>query len=408
MGAEKTVIAGDREESWRAVRRATEALCAPLQVEDHCAQPTEEASPPKWHLAHTTWFLEEFLLSRYRKDYRTFDDTFAFLFNSYYESVGPRAEKSRRGCYSRPTVGRVLAYRHAVNDRMEELFASREYRDAQEPGDLVELGIHHEQQHQELLLTDIKAILHCNPSRPAYTEAAGCRHPGNPSAQEAAAPRWIEFPAGLHSIGWSGNGFSFDNERPRHRQFLRGFRIRDHLISNGEYLEFIQAGGYRRPDLWLSDGWRLSQREGWRAPLYWEGSGAAWSEYTLGGMAPLDPARPVCHVSYFEADAFARWRGSRLPAEAEWETACRHGDAALRQMHGALWQWTASAYLPYPGFRPLPGAVGEYNGKFMMDQMVLRGGSCATPSGHIRNTYRNFFPARTRWQFTGIRLAEDA
>jgi ergothioneine biosynthesis protein EgtB len=408
---------GDRVGALWAARRATEALCRPLTTEDHVVQPWEAVSPPKWHLAHTTWFFETFLLGKYQPGYRAADAAYAFLFNSYYESIGRRAEKGKRGCYSRPTVAEVCAYRRAVDEKLGELLAAPAGRNPDVEG-LVELGIHHEQQHQELLVADIKAILHFNPSRPDYPQGIDLFHPKpaltdavtDPGDGSAAAlpPRWIGFPAGLREIGWLGNGFSFDNERPRHPEFVRGFRLEDRLVSNARYLEFVRAGGYSRPELWLSQGWRLVQQEGWNAPLYWEETDGYWSEYTLGGSRPLNPDLPVCHVSLFEADAFARWRRARLPTEAEWETACLSGNPGLRQMQGELWQWTASAYLPYPGFRAFPGAVGEYNGKFMMDQMVLRGGSCATPAGHFRPTYRNFFPAATRWQFSGIRLAEDA
>ncbi|MDB5048743.1 MAG: ergothioneine biosynthesis protein EgtB [Fibrobacteres bacterium] len=409
---------GNRLDALLAARRATEALCAPLRTEDHVVQPREAVSPPKWHLAHTTWFFETFLLGRYQPGYHPAAAEYAFLFNSYYESVGSRAEKGERGSYSRPTVREVLAYRRRVDESLGDLLASPLARNPDVEG-LVELGIHHEQQHQELLVTDIKAILHFNPSRPAYLEGSTEFHPrpakpeSNPasaiglSSPPAPKPRWIAFPSGLREIGWHGGGFSFDNERPRHPVFVAGFRLEDRLVTNAGYLEFIRAEGYSRPEFWLSEGWRLARQEGWKAPLYWEEIDGRWSEYTLGGTRPLDPDSPVCHVSHFEADAFARWRRARLPTEAEWETACIAGDAGLLQMTGELWQWTASAYLPYPGFRPFPGAVGEYNGKFMMDQMVLRGGSCATPAGHLRPTYRNFFPAATRWQFSGIRLAED-
>jgi ergothioneine biosynthesis protein EgtB len=388
-----------------AARRATESLCLPLAVEDHVVQPEESVSPPKWHLAHTTWFFENFLLGKYQAGYRPKDPAYAFLFNSYYESAGGRAEKGKRGCYSRPSVEDVYRYRRDVDADVAALLASPAGSNPDLAG-LVELGIHHEQQHQELLATDIKRILHFNPSRPAY---AGSGPHGGPSG--SVSSRWVGIPEGLRDIGWSGDAFSFDNERPRHKVWVGAFRIQDGLVSNGRYLEFIRDGGYSRADLWLSEGWRVLHQEGWTAPMYWErsgGGGDGWSEYTLAGMRALDPDAPVCHVSFFEADAFARWSGARLPTEAEWETACLNGAPDLRGMLGGLWQWTASAYLAYPGFKAFPGAVGEYNGKFMMDQMVLRGGSWASPAGHVRPTYRNFFPAATRWQFSGIRLAEDA
>lgn len=384
-----------------AARKATEAICRPLALEDYVVQPEECVSPPKWHLAHTTWFFETFVLGRFRPGLRTRRPDYDFLFNSYYEAAGPRADKARRGGYSRPTVEAVYAYRREVDEALLEMLASPHTAD-READALIELGIRHEGQHQELLAMDIKRIFHFNPSRPD----AGELHAFHPLAAEGKA-RWIDVPGGMRDIGWNGDGFSFDNEKPRHRVFLRDFRIQDRLVSNGRYLEFIRDGGYSRPELWLSDGWRAVNENGWRAPLYWEEQDGRRCEFTLRGMVPLDGNSPVCHVSYYEADAFARWSGGRLPTEAEWETACALEGAKPGQMLGVLWQWTASAYLPYPGFRPLAGAVGEYNGKFMVDQMVLRGGSCATPSGHLRPTYRNFFPAASRWQFGGIRLAED-
>ena len=417
-------------ERWRAARRETEALCLALEVEDYCVQPEEDVSPPKWHLAHTTWFFETFLLGKHLPGYRPRDPSYAFLFNSYYEAAGARAPRGKRGDYSRPTVAEVYAYRKQVDAALEDFLGSPAGNWAEIGGpraeirDLIELGLNHEQQHQELLLTDIKRILHFNPSRPAYRT-----RPKKGSLADVP-PSWVEVEGGLKDIGWEGKGFAFDNEKPRHKHFLVPFRIEDRAVSNSRYLAFIADGGYDRPDLWLSEGWRISREGGWRAPLYWEWDGAGWSEYTLEGLRPLRMAAPVCHVSYFEADAFARWSGARLPTEQEWEVASRlagleslrrgsfaeegalHPDPASAsagfplQMLGDVWEWTASAYLPYPGFRPFPGAVGEYNGKFMMDQMVLRGGSCATPRSHIRNTYRNFFPAGARWQFSGIRLAE--
>lgn len=410
---------------YRRLRRATERLCETLEPEDQAVQPWEWVSPPKWHLAHTAWFFETFLLERRLPGYRPFDPHYAFLFNSYYEALGSRAEKGRRGAYSRPTVAEVLRYRHLVDMAMEDLLGPERSGDAETEA-LLELGLHHEQQHQELLLCDIKSILYQNPSRPAYryrpaggmpygdglASRATLSAPGTASVQGAgpagsgsqgASGEWIVLPGGLAEIGWDGEGFAFDNERPRHTVFLRDFLIARRPVDNAQYAAFIEDGGYARPELWLSDGWKTAQKEGWSAPLYWERQGGgAWFEYGWEGLLPLDPGAPVRHVSYYEADAFARWRGARLPAEAEWETAA--GRLADR---GRNWEWTASAYLPYPGFRPFPGAVGEYNGKFMVDQMVLRGGSEATPAGHLRDTYRNFFPASTRWQFAGIRLARD-
>lgn len=388
------------------VRKATEALCRPLAREDHLAQPFEWVSPPKWHLAHTAWFFETFLLLPHLKGYTAFDPHYGFLFNSYYESLGERAEKSRRSTYSRPTLDEVMRYRHLVDMALEDLLATDTGR-LPEVAALVELGLHHEQQHQELLLADIKAILHANPSRPAYLPPSVVVPAQDWVARVGADDPWVEFPEVPAHVGWSGEGFAFDNERPRHRVFLSPFRIARRPTTNGQYLRFIEEGGYTRPGLWLSDGWQRVKQEGWRAPLYWERApdSGRWLEYGWDGLQPLDLDAPVRHVSYYEADAFARWSGARLPNESEWEVAAASPEGL--EGTGLDWEWTASAYLPYPGYRPWAGAAGEYNGKFMIDQMVLRGGSVATPAGHLRPTYRNFFHASTRWQFSGIRLARD-
>lgn len=391
-------------ERYRNIRQATLDLCAPLAPEDMAVQPWEWVSPPKWHLAHATWFFEAMLLGRFRPGYATYDPHFAFLFNSYYEALGPRAGKARRGAYSRPTSAEVLRYRARVDAAMEDWLVAGQGMDG-EPAALAELGLQHEQQHQELLLCDIKSILHQNPSRPAY-RAIGA---GSPEAaagiSDPVSGGWLEVAGGVREIGWDGEGFAFDNEGPRHAVYLRDCLLAREPVTNGDFAAFIADGGYRRPELWLSDGWAAAFREGWEAPLYWErdgGTSGPWLEYGWTGLMPLDPAQPVRHVCYFEADAYARWRGARLPTEAEWEAAS--GSLGGR---GRNWEWTASAYLPYPGYRPYAGALSEYNGKFMVDQMVLRGGSEATPPGHVRPTYRNFFPASARWQFTGIRLARD-
>lgn len=394
--------------SYRSIRRATEDITGPLQVEDYCIQPCEEVSPPKWHLGHTTWFFETLVLIPRLRGYRPYDPRFQYLFNSYYEGLGGHARQSRRGTYSRPTVEEVLRYRRLVDIALEDFLGTWDGW-ADEAADLVELGLHHEQQHQELLLTDIKAILHENPCRPAYrrdaVDKADDRSPAPPGEDDG----WLEVPGGVREMGWKGEGFAFDNEKPRHAVLLRDFRIARRPVPNFRWLAFMEDGGYRRPGLWTSDGWECVQREGWRAPRYWEpdpGSRGDWKEFTYAGMAPVDPDAPVRHVSWYEADAFARWAGARLPTEAEWEAAAGASDAGLPGQ-GRVWEWTASAYLPYPGFRPLPGAASEYNGKFMCNRMVLRGGSSATPAGHARPTYRNFFAADARWQFSGLRLAGD-
>lgn len=375
---------------YHEVRRRTEALAAPLSVEDQGAQPVANVSPPKWHLAHTTWYFETFVLQPFLAGYRTFDPHFSFLFNSYYEGVGVRVRRDRRGTLTRPTVDRVYDYRRAVDEAVGSML---ERGLAPEVEKLAELGLHHEQQHQELLVTDLKYILGTQPTHPAY---------GGPIEESffGGEPRWLEIPEGVHDIGFDGAGFSFDNERPRHRVYLNGGRIRTTLVRNEEYLEFVRAGGYRDFRHWHADGWAWVNREGIEAPLYWRPDADRWLEYTLHGLRPLDPDDAVCHVSFYEAAAFAAWRGLRLPTEQEWEV------LADELGHGGRWEWTDSAYLPYPGFAPEPGAVGEYNGKFMVNQMVLRGYSVATPPGHERRTYRNFFYPHERWQYTGIRLAE--
>ena len=405
------------------VRGLSETLASPLSPEDQQVQSMPDVSPTKWHLAHVTWFFETFLLSPYLPGYEPFDPAFGYLFNSYYEGVGARHPRPDRGLLSRPPVSEVIAYRAHVDGAMVRLFETLSDDAWAEPAELIELGLNHEQQHQELLLMDIKHVLSRNPLRPAY-------RPRN-AREAAAAPEmgWVEQEGGLGRLGDEGTGFAFDNERPRHRVVLEDFRLADRAVTNGEYRAFVEDGGYRDPLLWLADGWATVQAEGWEAPLYWRETDGERSEFTLAGEVPLDHDAPVCHVSHYEAAAYATWAGKRLPTEAEWEAAAPgvdeenanllaadrlhpaaangNGRSATRQMIGDVWEWTASPYVAYPGFRTSPGAVGEYNGKFMSNQMVLRGGCCATPPGHIRATYRNFFYPHQRWPFTGIRLAED-
>ena len=406
------------------VRHLSVAMIDGLTPEDCMIQSMPDASPIKWHLAHLTWFFETFVLEpSLGADHVPFDLAFRVLFNSYYVGVGERHPRAERGLISRPSLERVLAYRQAVDERVAALMGSRALSDAML--DVVELGLHHEHQHQELMLTDLKHHLWKNPMRPVYRDADALLDRGVP------AMTFMERPEGVAQIGAGDTGFAFDNERPRHRVWLAPFGIASRTVTCGEYLDFIDDGGYDRPELWLSEGWDFRTREGWRAPLYWEQDpDGRWTQFTLNGMQKLAHDEPVCHVSYFEADAYARWVGARLPTEAEWECAAaalggdvpgdshlydgthvhprRADDDAAPHLYGDTWQWTQSAYLPYPGFETAPGAVGEYNGKFMINQMVLRGGSCATPVGHLRASYRNFFPAQTRWQFSGIRLARNA
>jgi ergothioneine biosynthesis protein EgtB len=405
------------DDSYVAVRARSQALAAPLSPEDACVQSMPDASPAKWHLAHTTWFFEQFVLAGRLPGYRVFNDRFAYLFNSYYFTVGQMHLRPRRGLVTRPSLDEVRAYRAHVDAAMTRLLEA-------EAGDpelhqLVTLGLNHEQQHQELMLTDIKHLLAQNPLLPAYGELPP------PDTGEAPGLEWLRGPSGIVEAGHAGGTFAFDNETPRHRTLLREHLLASRPVTNGEYLEFIRDGGYRNTALWLSDGWSAVMAEGWERPLYWQED--LEHVFTLGGVRPLDPAAPVAHLSYFEADAFARWAGARLPTEFEWETAAAREapagnfvdsgflepqpaipGAGLRQLYGDVWEWTASPYAPYPGFRPLAGSLGEYNGKFMCSQMVLRGGSCATPAGHIRPTYRNFFYPAQRWQFSGLRLAKDA
>jgi ergothioneine biosynthesis protein EgtB len=407
---------------YRSVRGQTARLAQPLSPEDQVIQSMADASPTKWHLAHTSWFFETFLLRDHLPGYRLFNEDYPYLFNSYYEAEGPRHARPHRGMLSRPPLAEVLDYRAHVDRAMLELAGPRlDGARAPSLNGLLELGLNHEQQHQELLLMDIKHALSCNPLRPAY---------GSPPAAVAvsASPASLEMvnvSGGLLEVGHQGPGFCFDNEMPRHRVWLNDFRMASRTVTNGEYLEFIVDGGYRDPRLWLSDGWQAVQDEGWSAPLYWYRDDGEWMQFTLHGPAPPAAADPVVHVSYYEADAFARWAGRRLPTEAEWEVAARErgkdgsfadsrrfhprasSGTGLQHMLGEVWEWTASPYSPYPGFRPARGAVGEYNGKFMVNQYVLRGGSCVTPPGHVRPSYRNFFYPGQRWMFGGIRLAED-
>ncbi|MGH8296469.1 MAG: ergothioneine biosynthesis protein EgtB [Steroidobacteraceae bacterium] len=408
----------DALKRYLGVRAATVELCAPLAIEDYVVQSMPDASPAKWHLAHTSWFFEEFVLACAVADYRAYAEPYGYLFNSYYNSVGPMHCRGARGLLSRPTVAEVMAYRAGVDERVASLLDAGSL-----PGALqgaLTLGLEHERQHQELLLTDIKHLFSLNPLLPAYRERPR-RRPA-----PAAPLHYLRFEGGLAAVGHSGTGFCFDNELPRHQVLVTPFRLANRPVTNGEYLEFVRAGGYEDARLWLSDGWALARREGWRRPLYW--SPSLEEEFTLTGMRELDSDAPLSHVSGYEADAFVRWAGARLPTEFEWELAARtvpptgnfvedgewHTQAAgadptapdrLLQMFGDIWEWTQSAYAPYPGYSPAPGGLGEYNGKFMINQLVLRGGSCATPREHIRASYRNFFPPAARWQFSGVRLA---
>ena len=378
--------------SYERVRAYTMALCEPLETEDFIPQPTEDVSPPKWNIAHTTWFFEEMILKAFADDYEVFDDSFSYLFNSYYNTVGERTERGRRGEISRPTVAQVMAYRKHVDKHMLSLLDGEI---ADEVRNLVVLGLNHEQQHQELFITDLKYTFAQNPLFPVYRSDF---FPVEAVAKSEAG--FLTVPEGIYEIGFEGPGFCFDNELSRHRVFLEEFGISKALVTNREYLEFVEAGGYRDHRLWHSEGWDWVNRESVTTPMYWHREHGEWHHYTLGGLRPLPPDAPVCHVSFYEASAFAEWSGTRLPTEFEWEGANSQIEWGLR------WEWTNSAYLPYPGFRKPGGAVGEYNGKFMINQMVLRGASVVTPHGHSRPTYRNFFHPHLRWQFTGIRLAK--
>lgn len=403
-------------QAYSRVRDTTERLAAPLSPEDQTVQSMPDVSPTKWHRAHTTWFFEEFLLQPFVAGDRVYHPQFSYLFNSYYEAVGERYPRAERGHVSRPGVGEIAAYRSDVDERMAA-WLERGVDEAAAP--LVVLGLHHEQQHQELLLMDVKHVLSCSPLDPAYRPSTDVLLPDPPSPR-----RWLSHEGGLVDIGHRGAGFAFDNESPRHGVYLRPFELASKTVTCGEWLEFMADGGYRRPELWLSDGWATVNANRWDSPLYWREVEGEWTVFTLSGRKPVERDEPVCHVSYYEADAFAHWAGSRLPTEAEWEAIAVDQPVAgnfadlerfhprpvardATQLFGDVWEWTASPYSPYPGFRPAPGAVGEYNGKFMVNQHVLRGGCCVTPAGHTRATYRNFFPPSARWAFSGVRLARD-
>lgn len=418
MQARPTHPGGDIRARFDAVRGATERLASPLSPEDQTVQSMPDVSPTKWHRGHTSWFFETFLLESFLAGYGDYDPGFSFIFNSYYETVGPRYARPERGLLSRPGAAEVGRYRAHVDQAMEKLL-DHMAEDA-DVGFLTELGIHHEQQHQELVLMDIKHVLSRNPADAAYGEIAR----GAGSGRRKLG--WLGYEGGVEEIGHAGAGFAFDNETPRHLVLLAPFELADRPVSCGDWIEFIEDGGYSRPDLWLSEGWADIQHGAWTAPMYWSrppDAPAEWSVFTLGGHHNVVPHEPVCHVSYYEADAYARWAGCRLPTEAEWEVAAAGFEAVGNTFdeaichpvgaedgpgfYGDVWEWTSSSYAPYPGFRPAAGSIGEYNGKFMVNQYVLRGGSFATPGGHIRPTYRNFFPASARWAFNGLRLARD-
>lgn len=416
----------DLSDYYHRVRKLSERICRPLAAEDYIPQPIADISPPKWHLGHTSWFYEAVFLDERIPGYKFFNPHYKFVFNSYYESFGARIERPLRGTLSRPKVDEVFAYRAYIDEQMPQLI--KDVNDGEWPtfAELLVLALNHEQQHQELLVTDLKYILACNPEKPAYRQdlpiAELC-------APVALSDEYIEFEGGLHQMGWDGDGFAYDNEGPRHQVYTAPFRLHNRPVTSGEYLEFVRDGAYQDFRHWLEDGWKTVNEEGWKAPLYWEERDGEYVEFTLAGVRPLDLQAPVTHISYYEAEAFCQWVGKRLPTEAEWELAAQKVGAdpqagrffdddilhpttpgpqrgGLHQLLGDVWEWTGSAYLPYPGYRRIEGPLGEYNGKFMVNQMVLRGGSCATSRDHIRPTYRNFFKTDKRWQFTGIRLAE--
>ena len=400
---------------YQEVRRTTERLCAPLPIEDYMIQAMPEASPTRWHIGHVSWFFETFVLNSHLPGYQLVNPAYQYLFNSYYNAAGPQFSRPHRGHLSRPTVAEVYEYRKRVDYSMADLLEVAEPQEMAQIASLIALGLNHEQQHQELIFTDLKYNLSVNPLRPAYHTRE------IPRGVTSSQLRWVEFEGGVHMIGHDKRGFAFDNEWPRHQALVHPFRLASRLVTNGEYLEFMESGGYERWDLWLSEGWKTIQEQEWNAPLYWENLDGVW------WMQTVDEHAPVAHVSYYEADAYARWRDRRLPTEQEWEHAAEgeqlqgnlqesglyhplpagNNESQFEQLIGDLWEWTQSPYVPYPGFRPLGGDLGEYNGKFMVNQMVLRGGSCVTPQSHIRATYRNFFPADARWQFSGIRLTDD-
>ncbi len=402
-------------EKYRQIRSATERLCEPLAIEDYVVQSMTDASPTRWHLAHTSWFFETLVLRRLVSDYKSVDDTFQYLFNSYYHTLGDQFPRPQRGMLTRPTVEEVMRYREHVDRHMLALLEDEESRRSLSITTIM-MGLNHEQQHQELILTDLKHLLSHNPLHPVYREAK--------QLPESTIPpiSWLKHEGGLVEIGFEGDTFAYDNEQPRHRVYLEPFEMASRPITCGEYLEFIDAGGYTRPEFWLSDGWSTVREHGWRAPIYWTEQDREWVTYTLSGLQAVDATEPMCHISYYEADAYARWAGARLPTEAEWEVVAEDCEitgnfveserfhpapsATSSQMFGDVWEWTSSAYSCYPGYRQPEGALGEYNAKFASGQMVLRGGSCATPRSHIRSTYRNFFPPYARWQFAGVRLAK--
>ena len=408
-------------EQYQRIRLQTESLCQPLQVDDYNIQTMPDVSPAKWHIAHVSWFFETFLLKPYLKNYQPFHPKYAHLFNSYYETVGTFHPRPQRGLLNRPTVEEIFQYRWHVDHHMQELLTDVDHNRLTDITLRTRVGLNHEQQHQELLLTDIKHVFASNPLKPAYHK---CKIP---HLYQAAQCDWIYHEGGIVETGYAGDGFCYDNELPVHKVYLEPFKLATHLLTNGEYLGFMADNGYQRADLWLSDAWKTVQTSQWQSPLYWEHIDGQWWHMTLSGLQPVDEHAPVCHISFYEADAYARWAGKRLPSEAEWEVIARNQaitgnlreqgtlhpiatslTVGMQQMFGDVWEWTQSPYSPYPRFKPLPGSLGEYNGKFMCSQFVLRGGSCITPQDHIRPTYRNFFYPADRWQFSGLRLAEDA
>ena len=408
--------------SYKNVRSFSHKLAKPLSTEDYVVQSMPDVSPTKWHLAHTSWFFEEFVLSKTINKYKSLHPQYNFLFNSYYVQVGERHSRPKRGLISRPTVDEVYKYREYVDKNMLKLFKTLDNKKFKKIAEIIEIGIHHEQQHQELIVTDIKHVLSENPLFPVYKKSNGN------ASKKSPGLNWVDFDGGIHTIGNNGNNFGYDNEFPVHKTYVEPFSLASRLVTNGEYLEFIKDGGYSKAKLWLSDGWNTVSSNNWEAPLYWIRNGSGWNYFTLGGLRKIDLNQPVCHLSFYEAEAYSRWAGARLPSEFEWEIASgtssingnfvesgkfhpetvKENNGSLSQMYGDVWEWTRSPYSPYPGYNPPPGALGEYNGKFMCNQIVLRGGSCATSKSHIRNSYRNFFPPDSRWQFMGLRLAKDA